>query len=251
MFAHFLLLGAALLHPPKVSLLARPFDALADLASRDGARFLWRHLRNGFDPANAAPETAGGFGLGISRRALLDDRHLPLDSIAAQTFETTAADGTRKLLLSLSDGLEVEAVLIPPLPSTGRKSATNARARTTLCISSQVGCRQGCAFWATGRMGLLRGLTTDEILVQAWYAKRVVARAGLPPLSNIVFMGMGEPADNSAHVRAAIDCLVDPARFGFSRESVTVSTVAPTPDAFEALVGESSDAGSNDGVMLA
>ena len=255
----FLAARGSLLHaapPARTSLLARPFDALTDLASPDGARFLWRHLRKGDDPANAAAETAGGFGLGAKRRALVDEMHLPLDSIAEPAFETTASDGTRKLLLRLADGLEVEAVLIPPLPSTGRKSAANARARTTLCISSQVGCRQGCAFCATGRMGLLRRLTTDEILVQAWWAKRVAARAGMPALSNIVFMGMGEPADNSANVRAAVECLVDPARFGFSRESVTVSTVAPTPQAFEALVGsshgESSDTGSDEaGVMLA
>ena len=87
-----------------------------------------------------------------------------LDDVATVALETEARDGTRKLLLRLSDGLEVETVILPPLPATGRATAANARARTTLCISSQVGCRQGCVFCATGRMGLLRNLTTDEIL---------------------------------------------------------------------------------------
>ena len=142
---------------------------------------------------------------------------------------TAAPDGAPPLFMMIVDcplarstatmsPVDESTTFIPPLPSTGRKTAANARARTTLCISSQVGCRQGCAFCATGRMGLLRDLSTDEILVQAWWAKRAAAKAGLPPLANVVFMGMGEPADNTANVRAAVDCLVDPARFGFSRQ---------------------------------
>eukprot|EP00965_Chrysotila_dentata_P241054 6204059-Pleurochrysis_carterae.AAC.1 len=60
----------------------------------------------------------------------------------------------------------------------------------------------------------------------------------MPPLSNIVFMGMGEPADNAAEVRSALACLTDPKRFGFSKSKVLVSTVAPNPDAFAKLLGD-------------
>ena len=219
----------------RASLLSAPLSHL----NAPATKYLWRQLRRGTDPFtlwhSGNVEEASGVGLGAAARARIMDDFPPLDAIATLALETTATDGTRKLLLRLSDGLEVETVLIPPLPPTGRKVASNARARTTLCISSQVGCRQGCAFCATGRMGRIRNLNADEILAQAHLAKRVAAANGMPPLANIVFMGMGEPADNADNVRLAVDCLVDPKRFGFSRQSVVVSTVAPSPAVFETL----------------
>ena len=130
---------------------------------------------------------------------------------------------------------QVEAVLIPPLPEDERGRAANARAHTTLCVSSQVGCRMGCTFCATGRMGLARSLTADEILIQVVAARRVAASAALPPVSNVVFMGMGEPADNADAVRAASAGLVDTQRFAYGQQRVLVSTVAPTPAAFTQL----------------
>jgi 23S rRNA (adenine2503-C2)-methyltransferase len=158
------------------------------------------------------------------------------------TRSTGAPDGTLKLLLVLSDGLEVESVVIPPLPAGGKR-APSARARSTVCVSSQVGCRQGCRFCATGRMGLLRNLSAGEILAQVAAARRAAAGRGLPDVANVVFMGMGEPADNAQNVRAAVACLVDPRRFGFSRDRVSVSTVAPTPDAFADVLGLGTGAG--------
>lgn len=222
------------------SLLARTPSALCSLGvPPQGVKYLWRHLRQGLEPIEACRGNnaeAGGLGLGAAQISLIAEQHTPLAQIAALSCETVAADGTRKLLLRLADGLEVETVLIPPLPPTGRATATNSRARTTLCISSQVGCKQGCAFCATGRMGLIRNLSVDEILAQMWYGKSIVAAAGLPALANVVFMGMGEPADNARNVHDAVECLIDPQRFGLGRQSVTVSTVAPTPSAFSSLV---------------
>jgi len=217
------------------TLLSRPFDELAAAAGPDGARHIWRLLRNGDDPEDAwsADTVAEVTGLGQRRRAEVLEAHTPLRDIAQLTHATVAADGTRKLLLRLRDGLEVETVVIPPLPTSG---AASARARTTVCISSQVGCRMGCAFCATGRMGLLRDLTVDEILVQAHFARAAASTAGLPPLSNAVFMGMGEPAENAPRVRAAVRCLTDSHRFGFSQQSVVVSTVAPSVGSFGALL---------------
>ncbi len=114
----------------------------------------------------------------------------------------------KKFLLKFSDGLESESVVIP------------MQSGVTLCISSQVGCRMGCAFCETGKMGLLRHLTTEEIIMQVFYAKVVL---GIP-VKNIVFMGMGEPFDNFEMMKKAIDILCDPRGLGFGHSRITVST---------------------------
>jgi len=92
----------------------------------------------------------------------------------------SARDGTTKLLLQLHDGTEVETVIIP----------FGANNRSTLCVSSQVGCRQGCAFCATGKMGKLRSLAADEMLAQLYWARKICRERQLPPVTNVVFMGM-------------------------------------------------------------
>lgn len=115
---------------------------------------------------------------------------------------------TTKFLLRLSDGLETESVLIP------------MEAGVTLCISSQIGCRMGCTFCETGRMGLIRHLRAEEIVAQAAYAKRVLEK----PVRNIVFMGMGEPLDNFEEVMQAVRVLTDPAGMGLGPSRITIST---------------------------
>jgi hypothetical protein len=102
-------------------------------------------------------------------------------NIAQISHISVAADSTTKLLVRLiHDGLEVEAVIIP-WKETGR---------STLCISSQVGCRQGCTFCATGRMGIIRSLTADEILAQVFLSRKVCRVLDIYPVDGIVFMGM-------------------------------------------------------------
>lgn len=141
--------------------------------------------------------------------------------LATLSFVSRANDGTTKLLLKLSDGLEVETVIIP---WQGKRS--------TLCISSQVGCRQGCTFCATGKMGKLRSLTADEILAQMFFAKKLCRLHELPTISNVVFMGMGEPSDNASNVVKAVNVLTTRRFFSLAANKVTVSTVAPTPECF-------------------
>lgn len=231
-------LGCALLAPPHAgagcSLLSLPYERLHSLVGGAGAKSVWRHLRSGRDPAAAA---AGADGLCAAARASLA-AHTSPSHVAPVVREHSTSDGTRKLLLRLRDGHEVETVLIPPRPDVaGGGRARNARARSTLCVSSQVGCRQGCRFCATGTMGLFRSLDTDEVLAQVFAARGLAEREALPPLSNLVFMGMGEPADNVPAVRGALAALTDRRRFGFSPRAVTVSTVAPTAAAFGALLG--------------
>eukprot|EP00984_Skeletonema_dohrnii_P026765 scaffold16160_cov76-Skeletonema_dohrnii-CCMP3373.AAC.2 len=190
------------------------------------------------------------------------------NGLATLVHISPSSDGTTKLLLRLADGWEVETVLIPFWANAKDKedAEQKGKGRTTVCISSQVGCRQGCTFCATGKMGKLRSLTTDEILVQMFFAQKIVrlsanasneqlfsvdgidaitaatammrrvAVAPLPPITNVVFMGMGEPADNADSVRGAINILTRNELFHLSASRVTVSTVAPTPEAFHEFV---------------
>mmetsp|Transcript_28272 Transcript_28272/g.84651 ORF Transcript_28272/g.84651 Transcript_28272/m.84651 type:complete len:395 (+) Transcript_28272:237-1421(+) len=211
---------AAVAKPP--STLAMPFDELQALVGGKGrAKSIWDAVRGGMEPLHLdAPTTVG------ARRALLAaglENFLPgsVDGPPA-----VAADGTTKLLVRLADGLAVEAVLIPHqrLP------------RTTLCISSQVGCDRGCTFCATARMGLVRNLTPDEICAQVVLARRVAAQdPNMPPLTNIVFMGMGDAGRNAANVKRAAAALIDGEKFRMARSKITISTVGPSPDCFREL----------------
>jgi 23S rRNA (adenine2503-C2)-methyltransferase len=128
---------------------------------------------------------------------------------------TRAADGTRKLLFRLDDGVAIESVLIPDPP------------RLTLCISSQAGCGMGCAFCATARLGFRRNLVANEIVGQI-----IAARCELTPgerITNVVFMGMGEPLHNYDAVLTGIEILMASWGCGFSSRRITVSTVGLPP----------------------
>ncbi len=148
-------------------------------------------------------------------------------------IRTMEADrgSTRKSLWALHDGARVESVLM------------RYTERTTLCVSSQAGCGMACPFCATGQQGLTRNLSTAEIVEQVRLAA-AASRDGLLPggstrLTNVVFMGMGEPLANYAAVLAAVRRLVAPAPagFGLSARNVTVSTVGLVP-AIDRLAGE-------------
>jgi 23S rRNA (adenine2503-C2)-methyltransferase len=117
---------------------------------------------------------------------------------------------TSKMVLRLQDGLEVESVRIPM-----------GQGRYTLCVSSQVGCKMGCTFCETGRMGLLRHLRADEIIAQLLVARH---RLGWP-IRNLVFMGMGEALDNSENVLQALRVLNDEAGLAIGQERLTICTV--------------------------
>ncbi len=135
--------------------------------------------------------------------------------------ERTADRGaTRKALLRLGGEHVIEAVLM------------GYRDRVTVCVSSQSGCAMGCTFCATGQMGLRNNLTAGEIVAQAAWARREAAR--LPSttpqrLTNLVFMGMGEPLANERHVSTALGWLTDRAAFGMGARHVTMSTVGLVP----------------------
>ena len=135
---------------------------------------------------------------------------------AAERVEVSV-DGTEKYLFRLEDGEAVESVLIP---DDGRR---------TLCISSQVGCALGCGFCATGAMGFRRDMTSAEIVHQACFAAKRLEGRG-ERLSNVVFMGMGEPLQNVPEVSRAIEILLSQYGFGLSGKRVTVSTAGIVPE---------------------
>ncbi|MCU0663941.1 MAG: 23S rRNA (adenine(2503)-C(2))-methyltransferase RlmN [Myxococcota bacterium] len=140
--------------------------------------------------------------------------------------------GVHKLALSLRDGSIIETVLIP-MPPRG-----DGALRNTLCLSTQVGCAMGCAFCATGRMGLVRQLSAHEIAAQAEVVEALLCRP-----DNLVFMGMGEPLHNFDNWRAAVHRLIESKRrgeikpIGYSTHQMTVSTCGYVPG-MQRLAGE-------------
>lgn len=128
-----------------------------------------------------------------------------------------SSDGTVKYLFEGAGGRDVEAVYIPD------------RDRATLCVSSQAGCRMNCAFCMTGRQGFHGNLTTSQIINQ------VLSIPDSERLTNIVFMGMGEPTDNMEAVLGAIETLTAPWGLAWSPKRITVSSVGNTPKLRELL----------------
>jgi len=139
-----------------------------------------------------------------------------------EVLEEREADGgsTRKALLRLGGRHVIETVLM------------GYRDRATVCVSTQAGCALGCGFCATGQMGLKNNLTAGEIAAQVVWGRREAAR--LPRstarrLTNVVFMGMGEPLANERHTFGALERLTDPDAMGLGDRHVTVSTVGVVP----------------------
>jgi len=132
--------------------------------------------------------------------------HIKVDSLQR------SSDGTVKNAVKLHDGLIVESVLIP------------TKTRTTACVSSQVGCSLDCKFCATARLKRMRNLNPDEIYDQVVAIDKESRLYHNRPLSNIVFMGMGEPLMNYKNVLASIDKITSPEGLGMSPKRITLST---------------------------
>ncbi len=155
--------------------------------------------------------------------------------------EVTSEDGkTEKVLLELEDGESVESVLM--LAEEGGES----RKRNTVCVSSQVGCQIRCPFCATGQQGFERDLSSGEIIEQVLHFQRrlathrydrIIGEAAPPYLTNIVFMGMGEPLANYESVRKSIETVISKEGMGFGMRRITVSTCGLVPE-IKRLAGE-------------
>jgi 23S rRNA (adenine2503-C2)-methyltransferase len=160
----------------------------------------------------------------LHRHGVLDPQKMPEISVACRRFLSSlpplptlnvedvhrAADGTIKLRIKTQSGEAIESVII------------FAGKRVTLCVSSQAGCAAACAFCHTGTMGLLRNLEAWEIIEQVRVARGVLEERS--ELTNLVFMGMGEPLHNEANVVRACRILNDAMGLGFSRRHIVMST---------------------------
>jgi 23S rRNA (adenine2503-C2)-methyltransferase len=130
--------------------------------------------------------------------------------------EVSPDGSTEKDLLQLEDGAQIESVLL------------KYRERYTVCVSTQVGCACGCEFCATGEMGFVRQLSATEIIGQVQHFQRLLAPHHLN-ISNVVFMGMGEPLLNEVQTLQAVAHLIDPHGLGFAPRRITLSTVGIVP----------------------
>ncbi len=198
-----------------VSLLDLSYDELAD---RLGA---WGYPKYRVDQiwhaafVDLATDYAAVSTLPLDLRQELS-RSLPLAPCLAERSLESPDGLTRKTVLRLADGETVEVVMM------------DYSERASVCISSQVGCAVGCPFCATGQAGFVRNLSSGEIVAQVLYAARDV-RSIARPLSNVVFMGMGEPFANPDAVFQAIRTLNDPRGFGLGARSFTISTAGVVP----------------------
>ncbi len=141
-----------------------------------------------------------------------------INELKTLTFEKSKCDGTIKFLFQLNDGEKIESILIPE------------ESRLTLCVSTQVGCPVDCKFCATGAMGFKRNLSTGEIVDQIIQAQKYTDRR----ITNIVFMGMGEPLLNLKNLLKAIDIITSDDGIRISARKLTVSTVG-LPDRIKEL----------------
>ena len=189
-----------------------PLDVLRERLAEDGLR-----------PFRAEQIAAWLYARGVEDPAAMTDLSLEDRERLAQRWETRALDvvqadrshdGTLKAALRARDGAVIESVMIPE------------EERTTLCVSTQVGCPMACSFCATGALGFTRNLTTAEIVDQVCRMRELV---GEREISNVVFMGMGEPLLNPQAVVDACRILIHPKAFALAPRKVTVSTVGVVP----------------------
>ena len=175
--------------------------------------FQWIHHKN----AGAFDEMTN---LSKDLRSLLSEQ-AELKGVRTASVNRSA-DGTVKCLFRLHDDKLVEAVLIPEFYEDGVAD------RLTVCVSSQVGCIFGCSFCATGKMGLFRNLTIGEITGQVMSINQIAEKEYGKRITNIVYMGMGEPFHNYQPVVESAEILCDPLGLDLSPRRITISTVGLT-----------------------
>ena len=200
---------ANLLGKPEAQL-RRFFDGLGEKPFRARQVLQWIHQRN-----------ASGFEemTDLSRKLRAHLSEIATIRLPEMIAENRSTDGTVKWLFESGAGQAVETVFIPE-PGRG-----------TLCISSQVGCAMDCSFCATGAQGFNRNLGVDEIIGQVTHANRHLPSRpnGEPAVTNVVFMGMGEPLANYRNVVPALELLLSDYAYGLSRRRITVSTSGIVP----------------------
>ena len=213
--------GAASMNEP-TNLLNLDSEALTAWCAATGERSFrakqlqrWIHQRGVADFA-LMTDLAKSFRESLQAKAKI--------SAPAIISDYVAQDGTRKWLFDVGAGDAIETVFIPEAN------------RGTLCVSTQAGCAVNCAFCATGHQGFSRNLQLHEVIGQLWRANQLLADsnrlggdAAERPISNVVFMGMGEPLQNYQVTLSAVRLMLDDLAYGLSRRRVTVSTSGVVP----------------------
>jgi len=191
------------------------FDELGDFLVEKGIKkihakrimtYLWKSAVNEFDLMHEIP----------SRIVSVLKEFFFISNINIHSKQTSE-DGTSKLAFILRDDALVEGVLIP----------TNKR--VTACVSSQVGCKFNCSFCATGKLGFIRHLKAHEIYDQVYSIKTIAEKELDKDLSNVVFMGMGEPLENYTQVSLAAEMMISNMGMNLSHRKITISTVGLVP----------------------
>ncbi|MDR3205472.1 MAG: 23S rRNA (adenine(2503)-C(2))-methyltransferase RlmN [Deltaproteobacteria bacterium] len=201
--------------PSKINLIDLSLSELNDLVEGLGEKpFRARQLaswifRKGIDDFNQMSDISASF-----------KRRLEAQTTAKQCLKVLELardqDGSIKILWELFDGNKIESVIL------------QEREHLTLCLSTQVGCRMGCLFCRTGAMGLIRNLTQGEILSQFIMSPSLLGVSKLK-LTNVVYMGMGEPLDNLSNVLKSLEIFTDPAYMALSPRHISLSTVGLVP----------------------
>jgi 23S rRNA (adenine2503-C2)-methyltransferase len=189
---------------------------------------LYQHLYNSPEQFTNLPKSL--------REKMME--HLTFSPFTVKIYLDSSDGFTRKTLFELPDKNLIEAVLMrygdpadnPQITAAAPNSENmrGAKNRRTLCISTQAGCAMGCVFCATGQMGFKRNLTSGEIVAQVMYYARMLKDVN-ESVTNIVFMGMGEPFHNYDNTMAAVDRLNDADGFNFGARRFTISTVGLVP----------------------
>lgn len=208
------------MNTPLESLLEYDRPALVDLLADMGHKpfratqlmeWIWKHRAADFAVMTNLPPA-----LREALAARFTLRPLQVVEVAEST-----AGSTRKFLSRLQDGHLVESVIIPA--AIGRGGAHSSR--ITLCISSQVGCKFGCKFCASGMLGFTRHLSASEIVAQILAAEQIAGER----VDNLVFMGMGEPLDNIDNLLRALNVILDPQALNIGARHITISTSGNVP----------------------
>ncbi len=193
------------------------------------AKQIWLGL---YQHLYSAPEQFSNLPAALRARLAEEFTFMPF---SVKTYLDSLDQSTRKTLFQLPDSNLIEAVLMrygdpadDPQMATSDTNRRGAKQRRTLCISTQAGCAMGCVFCATGQLGFKRNLSSGEIVAQVMYYAQMLKEQN-EGVSNVVFMGMGEPFHNYDNVMSAIDRLNDPNGFKFGARRLTISTVGLAP----------------------
>jgi 23S rRNA (adenine2503-C2)-methyltransferase len=208
--------------------LALLVDRMGDAPYRAGQIFRWLHQRGA-----ASIEEMTDLPRAFRQRLAAETQLATLSIDAVQQ----SSDGTRKYRLRTEDGKFIEAVYMPEESDDTEEEPVAggdepSRVRRTLCVSTQVGCAMGCGFCMTATMGLLRNLSAGEIADQVYRVNadlRALGVRGERGLTNLVYMGMGEPLHNYANVKRSLELLLHEEGANFSQRHITVSTSGLVP----------------------